>query len=134
MSQENVEILRAFREAFDGRRVDDALQYVHQNVELYPGVIAPDLDAQYVGRQGLRDFLSRIATGPWEMVTVEPQQVIETDDGRILSIDLWRFRGREGIEIDRELPNLFTFRDGLIVRIDGFSEKAEALEAAGLSA
>jgi hypothetical protein len=64
---------------------------------------------------------------------VEPQQVIETEDGRILSVDLWRFRGREGIAIERELPNLFTFRDGLIVRIDGFPEKADALEAAGLS-
>jgi len=36
-------------------------------------------------------------------------------------------------EIERELPTLYTFRDGLIVRIDGFTEKAEALEAAGLS-
>jgi ketosteroid isomerase-like protein len=133
MSQENVEILGAFYEAFNGRHIEGALQYVDQNVELYPGVMAPDLDTQYVGRQGLREFFSRIATGPWETVTVEPQEAIETEDGRILSVDLWRFRGREGIEIERELPNLFTFRDGLIVRIDGFPEKADALEAAGLS-
>ena len=132
MSQENVEILGAFYDAFNGRHVEDALQYVDHNVELYPGVMAPDSDAQYVGRQGLREFF-RIATGPWETVAVEPQQVIEAEDGRILSVDLWRFRGREGIEIERELPNLFTFRDGLIVRIDGFPEKADALEAARLS-
>ena len=55
------------------------------------------------------------------------------EDGRILSVDLWRFRGREGIEIDRELPTLYAFRDGLIVRIDGFTDQAEAFEAAGLS-
>jgi hypothetical protein len=52
--------------------------------------------------------------------------------GRILSIDQWRLRGREGIEIKRELPTLYTFRDALIVQIDGFTEKADALEAAGL--
>ena len=57
---------------------------------------------------------------------------IEAEDGRILSIDLWRLRGREGIASERELPTLYTFRDGLIVRIDGFTKKAEALEAAGL--
>ena len=133
MSQENVEILGAFYEAFNARHVDGALQYVDVNVDLYPGVVAPDLDAHYTGRRGLREFFFRIAT-PWETVAVEPQQVIEAEDGRLLSVDLWRFRGRDGIEIDRELPNLFTFRDGLIVRIDGFSEKAEALEAAGLRA
>jgi hypothetical protein len=32
-----------------------------------------------------------------------------------------------------ELPTLYTFREDLIMRIDGFTEKAEALEAAGLS-
>ena len=50
------------------------------------------------------------------------------------SIAVRVFRGRDGIEIDRELPRaIFTFRNGLIVRIDGFTDKAEALEAAGLS-
>jgi hypothetical protein len=47
---------------------------------------------------------------------------------------MWRFSGREGIESESELPTLFTFRDGLIVRIDGFTDKAEALRAAGLGA
>jgi hypothetical protein len=42
------------------------------------------------------------------------------------------FRGRDDIELELALPNLYTFRDGLIVRIDGFTDKAEALEAAGL--
>ena len=58
---------------------------------------------------------------------------LEATGIRILAIDRWIFRGREGIEIDRELPTIFTFRNGLIVRIDGFIDKAEALEAGGLS-
>lgn len=70
--------------------------------------------------------------GPWDAVTAEPQEMLETEDGRVLSVDRWRFRGRDGIELERELPNLFTFRGGLILRIDGFTETAEALEAAGL--
>ena len=43
------------------------------------------------------------------------------------------FRGRDGIELELELPNLYTFRDGLVVRIDGFTDRAEALRAAGLA-
>jgi hypothetical protein len=42
-------------------------------------------------------------------------------------------RGRDGIEIDTELTDVYAFRDSLIVRVDGFRDKAKALEAVGLS-
>jgi ketosteroid isomerase-like protein len=132
MSQENVEVLGAMYEAFNRRDFEDAQRYLDLEVELYPGVLAPDHDAQLLGHQGWKEFI-RIAIDAWRTVTAEPMERIETEDGRILSVDLWRFRGREGIEIDRELPTLYSFRDGLIVRIDGFTDKAEALAAAGLS-
>jgi ketosteroid isomerase-like protein len=131
MSQENVEILIAFNEAFNDRDFDDAVRYLDRAVEIYPGVPAPDHGSKLRGHEGWKEFI-RVAIEAWEAATAEPLQRIETEDGRILSIDLWRLRGREGIEIKRELPTLYTFRDGLIVRIDGFTEKAEALEAAGL--
>jgi hypothetical protein len=46
-----------------------------------------------------------------------------------------RFRGRAEVpyEVDTKIFDLYTFRDGLIVRGDGFLGKAEALQAAGLS-
>ena len=129
MSQENVEILRLVYEAdLDSQ---DVLQYLDPEVELYPGIDAPDQHMRYVGREGWSEFIAG-AIEAWESVTIEPKEIIETGD-RILSIDRWVFRGRDGIEIDRELPTIFTFRNGLIVRIDGFIDKAEALEAAGLS-
>jgi len=134
MSEENAEILRAFNEAFNNRDFDDSLRYLDPAVEVVPGVRAPDrLDPKLLGHEGWKEFI-RVDIGGWEAATAEPLERIETEDGRILSIDLWRLRGREGIEIERELPTLYTFRDGLIVRIDGFTEKAEAFEAAGLSA
>ena len=132
MSQENVEILDAMVAAFDRRDFDQAVRYIDPDLELNPGVLAPDHDAQLIGHRGWREFI-RVAIEAWETVSVEPKERIETEDGRILSVDLWRLRKRDGIEIDRELPTLFTFRDGLIARIDGFTDKAEALEAAGLS-
>ena len=133
MSQENVETLAAFYEAWNRGEIDDSLTYVDPDVEVYPGVQAPDAETQYLGRQGFKDFFVSIAIGPWDTVTAEPKEVIVTEDNRILSIDNWRFRGRDGIEIDRELPSLFTFQDGLITRIEGFTDKDEAIQAAGLS-
>ena len=132
MSEENIAILGAMYDAFNLRAFDDALRYVDPEVELYPGVIAPDHDGKLLGHAGWHEFI-RIAIGAWETVSVEPKERIETEDGRILSLDLWRFQGRDGIGIERELPTLYAFRDGLIVRIDGFTDYAEALEAAGLS-
>ena len=131
MSERNVNILNASYEAFNDRDFDDALRYLDRAVEIDPGVRAPDRDSKLLGHEGWKEFI-RVDIEAWEAVTAEPLERIETEDGRILSIDLWRLRGREGIEIERELPTLYTFRDGLIVRIDGFTEKAEALEAARL--
>lgn len=129
MSSENQEILRRFYEVdLDS---DELLQYLHPEVELYTGIRAPDQHAQYVGRDGWTEFI-RGATEAWESVAIEPKERLETADNRVLAIDSWLFRGRDGIEIERELPTLFTFRNGLIVRIDGFTDETEARQAAGL--
>ena len=129
MSPENRETLRHFY----GTDLDseDLLQHLHPEFELYPGIRAPDQHERYVGGEGWTEFING-ATEAWESVDVKPRERLETTDNRILAIDSWLFRGRDGIEIERELPTLFTFRDGLIVRIDGFTDKVEALNAAGL--
>ena len=130
MSPNNLDILRAAYEAEpDG---EDVLQYLDPAVELYPGIETPDQDTRYVGHDGWKEFISD-AIGGWQAVVIEPSERLEAGENRILAIDNWLFRGRDGIEIEWELPTLYTFRDGLIVRIDGFTDRAKALEAAGLS-
>jgi hypothetical protein len=42
-------------------------------------------------------------------------------------------RGRAASRSTHPVVDVYTFRDGLVVRIDGFRDKKEALEAAGLS-
>jgi len=130
MSEDNAEILRLFYE-IDPESAD-LLQYLDPEVELYPGIKAPDQGDRYVGREGWSEFIAG-AIGAWESVEIEPRDRLEAGDDRILAIDRWIFRGRYGIELERELPTLFTFRNGLVVRIDGFIDEDEAREAAGLS-
>jgi ketosteroid isomerase-like protein len=131
MPQDNLEVLRRLNEAFNRRDVDGAMQYLDPEVELHPGVQVPDEESRYLGRDGLRDwFLS--ATEPWEMILVEHRELIDRPGDRVLAVERWTFRGRDGIELELELPNVYTFRDGLIVRIDGFTDRVEALEAVGL--
>ncbi len=46
------------------------------------------------------------------------------------------FRGRgrgSGVEVDARFYDVYTLRNGKIVRVDEFAEREDALEAAGLS-
>src|SRR5262245_22384467 len=115
MSEENVAVIRAYWEQYNRRgEIADALHLVDPDVVCRPGVPAPDSETEYRGRQAFRGFVEEIVTGSWESVTIEPRELIELEDGRVLSIDQWLFRGRDGIEIERELQEIFTLRDGLI--------------------
>ena len=132
MPRENVEILGSFYEAFNRRDFDAFLAYLDPEVELYPGVPLPDVDAQYRGRPGMQDFI-RVAFEAWETATVGPKELVEAPGERVLAIEWWHVHGRDGLELDFELIDVYAFRDGLIVGINGFRDKAEALEAAGLT-
>ena len=107
------------------------MRHVHPDVELSPGIPAPDQDATYRGHRGMEAFF-RLATDVWDTVAAEPEAILEIPGDRILVLDRWHFRGRGGIEINDELANAYTFRDGLIVRIEGYTDRAEARAAAGL--
>ena len=132
---ERVDRWRAFYEAFNRGNFDDAVRYLHPEVELSPAL--PALEGsnltgnRYRGRDELREFLKTI-TDAWETLTVELEETIEEGD-RVLAVENWRALGRDGIEINTRLIDVYTFRDGLVVRIDGFRDKAEALDATGLS-
>jgi ketosteroid isomerase-like protein len=131
MSEENVEVVRLIHEAWN-RDPASILRYIDPEVDFNPGLLPPGEDTRYVGHDGVRKWIANVRDA-WVAVTVEPQEAIEVASDRVLAIDRWSFEGRDGIEVEEELPTAFTLRDGLVVRVDGFTDKAEALEAAGLS-
>jgi ketosteroid isomerase-like protein len=132
MSQENVEVVRRVHDAFNRRDFDDAVRHLDPAFELHPAILALDQGGQYRGPDGARKFWDEI-TEVWEALTVESTETIQGPDDRVLAVEQWRASGRDGLEIDFEVLDLYRFRDGRIVRIDGFTDRAEALEAAGLS-
>jgi ketosteroid isomerase-like protein len=61
------------------------------------------------------------------------EEIIDAGDHLIHAI-LFRGRGRgSGVEVEGRFFQVYTFRDGKTVRWEEFSDRAEALEAAGLS-
>ena len=131
MSEENVEILARVFEAFNRGDFGDFAEFFDPEVEFNPGRLPPGEKTRYIGREGVSEW-TRNLNDAWVAVSAEPGERIEVGSDRILAIDRWHFQGRDGIEIEEELPTLLTFGNGLIVRVDGFADKAEALEAAGL--
>jgi limonene-1,2-epoxide hydrolase len=130
MSQE-VETLRAFLNAFNKNAFEDAVSYLHPEVEIYPalgGVM--DIGRRYHGRDESRQLLETISEGVKN--NVEIKEKFEAGEDEVLLVEHWHGRGRQGIETPIEISTVYTFRDDLVVRIEGFRDRSTALEAAGL--
>jgi ketosteroid isomerase-like protein len=133
MTEENLQILQALGEAWNRKDFENGVvRCFAPEVEFNPGLLPPGEDTHYLGHEGVMDWIRNV-NDAWKEVIWEPGQRIDVAGDRVLAIDRWHFEGRDGIQVEEELPTVFTFRDGLIVRVDGFTDKAEALEAAGLS-
>jgi ketosteroid isomerase-like protein len=141
MSQENVDVLRAFLatwsrgqwtlEAWQRGEVMD-MSFVDPDV-IYEDSVLPDhIGDAYRGHEGVL----RAVEGwfePSEWVTVgEFERIIDAGD-RLVSIHKARTKARHtGIEIDTPLVYVWTLRNGKVVQIRAFVGVDEALEAAGL--
>jgi ketosteroid isomerase-like protein len=137
MSQENVEVVRHVYDAFNRGDFASAVEYLHPDGEIYPGVVGLDPPGggsatRLHGREELRRFFEDLVA-TWEWVSVKLREVIDAPDGRVLAVESWLIRGRGGIEVDTRIIDVYAFRDGLIARVDGYLNRSEALEAVGLS-
>jgi ketosteroid isomerase-like protein len=123
MSQENVEIVRRFLSA----EVDEAMPYADPEIVWNPIEELPTR-----GHEAVRASLDHWKA-EWEDYEVVPEEFVDSGD-RVVATVCLRGRGRgSGIPIDARFYDVYTLRDGKIVRMDQFSERSEALEAAGLS-
>jgi uncharacterized protein len=132
MSQENVEIVRA---AFEATRSRDR--------EAFRRLYDPDVEWEDVGklwgdwgtRRGLDDLRDAFLTyfEAWEQPAFELERIVDPGD-QVVAFVRASGRGREsGLVIDQVIPQVWTLSGGRVVRVRAYREKAEALEAAGLS-
>jgi ketosteroid isomerase-like protein len=129
MSQ-NVEIVRAGLDAFDRGEWDAAVQHAAPDVELDMSR-AIGFPPDVYGREQLRTVFSEMREA-WESVRTEPHEFIEVDEHVIVPVTV-HMVGRQGIEVEARTTWMWTFRDGIVVRLALFQERRDALEAVGLS-
>jgi ketosteroid isomerase-like protein len=131
MSEENIEVVRGAVESFNEGTFGSAAFFDAALVFEEP----PEQPAPRVARG--RDEAVRIFTEfeeAWAEHHSEPEEFRVIDDERVLLLTTEHFRGRDGIAIDQPCGTVFTVRNGKIVRMQAFWERANALAAAGVSA
>jgi hypothetical protein len=122
MSQESVEIVRRFLIV----DVDEALTYADPGIVWNP---IEELPAQ--GHDAVRASLARWKA-EWHDYRLTPEEFVDRGDRVVVTVRL-RGRGRgSGVDVDARFYDVYTLRDGKIVRMDQFTERSEALEAVGL--
>ena len=124
MSRENVEIVRRFLIVVD---IDEALTYAD------PGIVwNPIEELPTQGHDAVRESLARWKA-EWHDYKVMPEEFVDSGDRVVVTVRL-RGRGRgSGIEIGALFYDVYTVRDGKIVRMDQFTERSQAFEAVGLA-
>lgn len=133
MSYGNVEIIREFLEAFNRRDSAACLDAIDPDVEWHP---PPDIPyaAVATGRDAMianwRDWL-----GAWDDYRFVPEEILEGSEGTVLVFAQESGRGKDsGVEVrSRRITGVYDLRHGKIVRFKAYLDRAEALQAAGLS-
>jgi ketosteroid isomerase-like protein len=134
MSEENVEVFHRWAELWNRRDFEAGLaECIHPEVEWRPITAALD-GIVYRGHAGLRRWIEQLFRD-WEVFEISFEEAQQLDDDRMLVLGSWKARGRgSGIELDQQRASWLTdFRDGKVVRMQTFTDRRQALEAAGLS-
>ena len=131
MSQANVEVVRRNAEAWNRRDLAAWMASLHPDVEIDWSRSRAPFKGVYRGHDGIETFWAEFWT-TFEDVQIEWHSVTEAGSEVVIS-NTAHIRGREGIEVTAKSALVNTVENGQITRLRLFQERAEALEAVGLS-
>jgi ketosteroid isomerase-like protein len=135
MSQENVEALRAvYAEWAEGnfRAGEDLLD---QRMMFIPGDGGPPETAEagfYIGPEGFREFFGAWLK-PWTNLTITAEEYIEAESSVVVAAIQRGTGAGSGAAAELRQFHVWTFRAKAAIRYEVFRDRAEALEAVGLS-
>ena len=143
MSQENVELISGFQPApevdvaqlfRDDATADALLQALAPLVRAdfeCSSAGPPSKTTSRVGLSGLREVWL-VWLEPWENYRTEIEELIDAGDQTVVLVrNYGRHKGSDA-EVSLRAAAVWTVRDGKIARADFYTDRAEALEAAGL--
>ena len=131
MSQENVERIR---NAFAGTTAGDFSYLPDLIDESCEFLLPPDFPGTQTTR-GPEGFVSVVQEfeDAFEEMRYEPPDFLDQDDRLFVAVRTVGRAKHTGIAIDLILYWVYTFRDGMVVKMEAFLDRAPALETLGLS-
>jgi len=127
MSQENVEIVRELWEAYSRGDIDRVIALSDPYV-----VLVTLEEGPLYGPDAVRANYARWMEAWREEPETTVEEVIGAGD-HVFVIACFRGRGRgSGVRVAERLFEVYTLRNGMVLRVDEFSNRDQALEAAGL--
>jgi ketosteroid isomerase-like protein len=133
ISEENIETARRCVDALNRRDLGGYLACCTDDIELRSAAVA--IEGPNVGADGIRRFFADIQdAAPDFRVDVERIEAVGPD--RVLAFERGTASGRtSGVALEEGIAfgTVYDFADGKINRIRVFTDRQQALEAAGLS-
>jgi ketosteroid isomerase-like protein len=111
---------------------DDLFEVLHPEAAWIP-ITAVLEGTSYRGADEIRAWIEEMK-GQWELYETRPQEFHDLGGDRVLILGTWRARGRNsGVELDSQPAAwLIESEAGRITRMQTFTDRAKAFEAAGL--
>ena len=129
MSQENVEVLRRVYKLAEARGVEGLLELATDDIVWISDPRFPG-GGRHNGKENVRRWLTELWI--YDEVSIDVEEIIDLDD-RALGITRFHGVSADAPPVDWPWCHVVAFRDGLISQAQSFLDRAEALEAAGLS-
>jgi len=121
-------------------RVQDALERFVTTGEptweaLHPEIVVEDHDimdaGEYRGHEGFARWIEDWSAA-WSEDAIEPEEFLDAGESVLVFIRQRTTGSGSGVTLEREDAMLFGFRDGQVVRVDYYNDRAQALRDAGL--
>jgi ketosteroid isomerase-like protein len=137
MSAENLQLVRELYEWMAAGEAEKAFELYDPEIEWdssnAPWLLALGFEPIYRGHEGVRRAM-RAWLEAWESIEYGSHELIDAGN-EVLAFVHVRARGRaSGVSVSYEHPQLWTLRDGKVVRMRVFGDRGEALRALSQSA
>jgi ketosteroid isomerase-like protein len=130
MSEENLELIRRLYRAMDARDAEAAAELVAPSMEWIPDQRVGEGPVR--GREQVVGFLQERAEMFGDIET-EIERLWDRGDKVLAFIHVTGSGVSSGAGFDIRIAHLWTVSEGVVVRGEGFGDRGEALEAAGIS-
>jgi ketosteroid isomerase-like protein len=130
MSRENLEMVRRQHEHFN-RTGEVLAESYRSDAEWMTAREDPD-PATHRGLEAIRGYFAQW-TGMFESIDLRDDELIDAGDKVFAWIRISGHGAASGASVEMEQAQVWTFREGKVVRVEEYFDRAEALQAAGLS-